>query len=130
MKLRFILGLFFSFLFVSSSPALEVESVSHTKQGLTVKVDMPKFKTEKKRISGSIYHLIAVDGWGKTETVGAPQLPTRGILVGIPSRGTVEGRINPGEDRRGLGLNSLSLPQECGRGKKGRALRKRGVLQG
>jgi hypothetical protein len=112
MKLRFILGLFFSFLFVSSSPALEVESVSHTKQGLTVKVDMPKFKTEKKSISGSIYHLIAVDGWGRTETVGAPQLPTRGILVGIPSRGTVRAEVIQVHAEELSGLNIYPCPKK------------------
>jgi hypothetical protein len=113
MKIRFIVGLILSLFIISSSSALEIELVSQSKQGVTVKINLPNFRSEKKLTGDSIYQLIAVEGWGRTATVGAPQLPTRGILVGVPSRGTVKVEVLQGNAEELSGLNIYPCPQKA-----------------
>jgi hypothetical protein len=113
MKVRFIVGLILSLFIVSSSPALEIELVSHSNQGVTIKVNLPDFRSEKKLTGDSTYQCITVDGWGRTETAGSPQLPTRGILVGIPSRGTVKAEVIQGNAEDLSGLNIYPCPQKA-----------------
>ncbi|MCX5886238.1 MAG: C25 family cysteine peptidase [Proteobacteria bacterium] len=111
MKVRFIVGLILSLFIVSSSSALEIELVSHSNQGVTIKVNLPDFRSEKK-LTGD-YQCITVDGWGRTETDGSPQLPTRGILVGIPSRVMVKAEIIQGNAEEISGLNIYPCPQKA-----------------
>jgi hypothetical protein len=112
MKFKLILGLFLFLFSVTHSSALEIELSSHTREGLTIKVNVPDFQVEKRDITGSIYHLLTIDGWGKTEIVGSPQLPFRGMLIGIPAQGKVTAELIQGNVEEFSGLTIYPCPQK------------------
>jgi hypothetical protein len=109
---KYIFGLLLLGLATSSSYGLEIEGVSYNSCGLTIKVNLPKFQIEKKDTNRSKYHILKVDGWGRTQTAGSPQLPTRGILVGVPSRGTVKVEVIQVDAEELSGLNIYPCPKK------------------
>ena len=78
-----------------------------------VKINTGDFEQERKKVGETLYQRITVDGWGRAETAGSPQLPTRGILVGIPSRGTVKVEVIQADAEELSGLNIYPCPQKA-----------------
>ena len=107
---------FFLFIFLLLAPALlladsSVTLIKSNKDEVVVKITTSNFKQERAQEGETLYRRITVDGWGRTETAGSPQLPTRGILVGIPSRGTVKAEVIQENVEELSGLNIYPCPK-------------------
>ena len=56
-------------------------------------VQIPEYLVAQKMVDGKAYDIISIPDWGLTAEVGAPQLPMRRLLLGIPLGAEVQLRV-------------------------------------
>ncbi len=61
-----------------------VQLVRSDSEGISLAVDIASFEFEQKVVHDKVYDVVKVPGFGAISTAGAPGVPTRRILLGIP----------------------------------------------
>ncbi|MGA9347303.1 MAG: C25 family cysteine peptidase [Anaerolineae bacterium] len=80
---------------VDALPACDTKTSStQADQGLTlIKSDEESivlelctsgYRVEEKRVGGVVYHSLSIKGYGEMSEVGRPQLPFKGVMLGVP----------------------------------------------
>lgn len=62
----------------------DIRALTSDQNAVVLVVDVPELTVTRKVIGATDFDVPSVSGWGLTQEVGAPQLPMRRILVGIP----------------------------------------------
>ena len=58
--------------------------VSSDSEGLILEVLTPEPRFQEVWEEGKLYHRMTVSGFGSTTDIGKPQLPIKGVLIGVP----------------------------------------------
>jgi hypothetical protein len=61
-----------------------IQLIRSDAEGISLAVEIASFELEQRVVQGKVYDLIKVPGFGANSTAGAPGVPTRRILLGIP----------------------------------------------
>lgn len=75
-----------------STPSRQAESrvLRSDENAVVLEIDVPELTFTRKAVGATDFDVLSIRGWGLTQEVGAPQLPMRRILVGIPPGARVE----------------------------------------
>jgi len=52
-------------------------------ESIILELYTPAYQVQEKQIDGTTYHAISVKGYGETSVVGRPQLPIKGVMLGV-----------------------------------------------
>lgn len=118
MKLKLVFGLLGPFLWVAAGwwllPAAaqtprgsRLTVLSSNAQEIVLELTVADFTVEAMELDGPGYQRLVIPGTVQTEVAGAPQLPTRGALLGIPTTAGVAVEILASDTET---LDSFRLP--------------------
>jgi uncharacterized repeat protein (TIGR01451 family) len=71
----------------------EIRLLESDESHVLFELEVPGYSLNRRTVGGELYDVVSIPGWGLTQEEGAPQLPTRGIMVGIPPNANVELRV-------------------------------------
>jgi hypothetical protein len=81
-------------------------------QGILLELEIPPYAAHTIGTDGHTYHRIHVDGYSLTDTPGAPELPQKGLLLGIPPDAGVTLNILAAESTVAHGLHLRPAPDQ------------------
>ncbi len=81
-----VFGVFFSPASARASAARSdgVRILQSDSQGITIELEVPAYVVETVELDGQIYQRIFIEGYGLSDNPGEPELPQKGLLLGVP----------------------------------------------
>jgi hypothetical protein len=70
---------------VSTADDGDLRLIKSDTESVIVELQMSSYEVEETTVNGTTYHIVRTPGCGQTDDVGRPQLPVRGVLLGIPT---------------------------------------------
>ncbi len=74
-------------------PVSVVRVLRSTRESIVLEVDLDGYTLTKQAVGGEEYDVVSIPDWGWTDQAGAPQLPTRRVLLGIPPDAEVQLKV-------------------------------------
>jgi len=70
-----------------SSPGLHL--IKSDEESIVIELFTPAYEMDEKVVDNVTYHLLSVADYGQMDEVGKPQLPLKGVMLGIPAEAEV-----------------------------------------
>lgn len=89
----------------------EVHLLRSDAQGIVLDLEVPMYTVETLEIEGQIYQRISIEGYGFGGAPGEPELPQRGLLLGIPPGAQAHLKVLETESTLTKGLRIPPVPE-------------------
>jgi len=70
-----------------------VHLIKSNEDGIIIELSTPRYEVKETVIDGVTYHLLSVPDYGLLAEEGKPQLPIKGVMIGVPLESTVTMRV-------------------------------------
>jgi len=70
---------------ITSADSAELRLIKSDAESVIVELRTSSYQIEETVVDGTTYHFVSAPDCGQTDDVGRPQLPARGVLLGIPT---------------------------------------------
>jgi len=67
--------------------------IKSNEQSIVLELCTPGYQVQERKIDGVAYHSLSIDSCGETSEVGQPQLPIKGVMLGVPPGAKFEVRV-------------------------------------
>ena len=64
--------------------------IKSDEESVVLELYTPAYQVEEKTVDGMAYHLLSIKGYGETSKSGKPQLPIKGVMLGVPPDAELE----------------------------------------
>jgi uncharacterized repeat protein (TIGR01451 family) len=81
------------------TPPVKIQVLESNKERIVVDIEIAAYTVSRRSVDGTLYDVVSIPGWGMTEKAGYPELPTRRVMVGIPTDAEIKLRVIEGELR-------------------------------
>ncbi len=106
-------GMFFDLSVGQASPAAshDVHILQSDAPSIVLELRVPAYVIKTIEIEGQSYQRISIEGYGSSGVPGQPELPQRGLLLGIPPDATISLAVLGTESTVAEGFNVYPVPQ-------------------
>jgi hypothetical protein len=81
----------------TKAPSIQVGQglnlIKSDEESIVLELSTPAFQVNEESIDGTIYRFLSIEGYGETSEEGRPQLPVKGVMLGVPSEAKFEVRV-------------------------------------
>ena len=72
----------------AKAPSIQVGQglnlIKSDEESIVFELSTLAFQVNEKNIDGTVYHTFSIEGYGETSEEGRPQLPVKGVMLGVP----------------------------------------------
>src|SRR5512138_2045804 len=85
---------------VQAQEVVQARLIQSDTNRLVVEIDIAQYSVRERRLDGRLFSVLSIPGIGNSSEPGKPDLPVKGVMLGIPAGAQAQLRILQDDVRR------------------------------